>query len=99
MLRLLPQLRSSTDIVRQNCDTTSPTKEGLLSGRKIVSNLHEQMSMGHCGPFGSAGLAIICTRQYGPRRLKDAAPVVDCVYRRCHSRMSYDVRSCRPALP
>ncbi|SPP94543.1 protein of unknown function [Bradyrhizobium vignae] len=92
-------MHASPDIVCQNCDTTSPTKEGLLSGLKIVSNLHEQTSMGQLQAFGSAGLAIICTRQYGPRRLKDAASVVDCVCRHCHSRMSYDVRPCRPALP
>jgi hypothetical protein len=28
------------------CDTTAPTKEGLLWDDKIVSNLHDQMSMG-----------------------------------------------------
>jgi hypothetical protein len=30
--------------VCRNYDATSPTKEGLLSDDKIVSNLHEQIS-------------------------------------------------------
>jgi zinc finger protein len=35
------------------------------------------MSMGHCGAFGSAGLAIIHTHQYGPRRLNNPHVFLD----------------------
>jgi hypothetical protein len=35
------------------CDTTAPTKEGLLWDDKIVSNLHEQM---FCGDLEESGL-------------------------------------------
>jgi NADH:ubiquinone oxidoreductase subunit E len=33
-------------IVCRFCDTTAPTKEGLLWDDKIVSNLHEQLNVG-----------------------------------------------------
>ena len=56
-------------MVRRFCDTTSPTKEGLLWDDKIVSNLYEQMSVGRC-ELRFAVLAINCTHQYGARHFE-----------------------------
>src|SRR5205807_10348603 len=56
-------------IVCRFCDTTAPTKEGLLWDDKIVSNLHEQRSGGRC-ELRFAVLAINCTRQYGARHFE-----------------------------
>jgi uncharacterized Zn-finger protein len=60
------------EIMCRFCDTTAPTKEGLLSDDKIVSNLHEQMV--------GRGLGINSTRQYGARRFeRPHVTCVDCV--------------------
>ena len=47
-----PGVFAALNIVCRICDTTSPTKEGLLWDDKIVSNLHEQM----CGDDFKNGL-------------------------------------------
>jgi hypothetical protein len=65
------------------CDTTAPTKEGLLWDDKIVSNLHEQM---FCGDLQVSGaLGINGTRQYGARHFESRVALIAFV-RHCHPR-------------
>jgi hypothetical protein len=67
--RLKTHLSSNVKIVCRICDTTSPTKEGLLWNDKIVSNLPEQIR--------ATAIGINAFHQYGARPSRLALSCVD----------------------